>query len=195
MKKLLIGIILVTSAVASTHAAIEVDRAGAGDGQTASRVDQRIAPQECPDRKKLKNICMTISGRMLDKDKKHKYLYQTKILEAACVGANDSQAVTSEKVSKAWAMFESDMLCTTPAFDVPQGSILKYAFHQEFDDFLNDAIRWKVDLNSVDSSDGRTLLDYVQDYVMKNKGNDLEQRYANYYLKLREAGAKHRSEL
>ena len=136
-----------------------------------------------------------VGGRMIDKEGKSKYLYQTRFAEAACVSANDTQEQAYSKIRYVWDNNENLLKCTSGAFDVARGGLLKYAFSGEFDDFIDDAIRWQVNLNSIDESDQRTVLDYFTYYIDKNKGNALEQRYRNYYDKLRSAGAKHRVEL
>ena len=149
----------------------------------------------CPATQKLKNICMTIGGRMPGRDGKNKYLYQTKFYEAACVTSTDTKDVIRRKIRELWRISGSRLKCTATSFDVFDGNILKYAFSEEFEDFLNDVIDWGVDLNQVDISDNQTVLDYVQSYINRARGGPLEQRYRNYYEKLRDAGALHAREL
>ena len=96
-----------------------------------------------------------------------------------------------------WNVYEQTNLavCNNTQFDVTDGSILKYAVTTYFDDFIDDIIRWKINLNKVHASDNRTLLDYIQYQMEHNKGNALENKFRYYYNKLKAAGAKHRSEL
>ena len=54
---------------------------------------------------------------------------------------------------------------------------------------------WKVNLNKVDKTDGRTVLDYIKDQIERNKGLATEPVLQGYYNQLKKAGAKHRVEL
>jgi hypothetical protein len=132
---------------------------------------------------------------MPDRTGKQKYLYQSKFYQAACVLPEEPLTVAAAKIRQVWDAYPEKLRCTSGGFDVVEGNILKLAFSGEFEEFLNDAIRWKVNLNIVDPSDNHTVLDYVEKWIGINKGNSLEQRYKNYYTKLREAGALHQKEL
>ncbi len=155
-------------------------------------------PEPCPNPKKLENICMNIDGRSMDpKPKSHYvYLYQRKILDAACVDVEkDSEEKISQKVQQMWTASTDNLNCRSIDFDANGGNVLKYAVSTTFDEFLDDAIYWKVNLNQVDKVDDRTVLDYVQHQIEKNKGKMIEVRLKHYYKILREAGAKHKSKL
>lgn len=150
----------------------------------------------CPNAKKVRNICMLIDTRSEDKDQsKYKFRYQRQIYEAACVSDKDSKEERSSKIQKMWSKFENDLNCNSTQFDVMNGNILKFAATTLFDDFILDAIEWKVNLNKIDEFDGRTILDYLQHHMNMKKGSHTEKYYKNYYKILREAGAKHKSEL
>jgi hypothetical protein len=162
---------------------------------SAQETEQRT---NCPDKSKLVNICMMISGRTKDPKTTslNPYMYHTRIMQAACVDENsDPESLIQSKVSGMWSRFENDMVCSSAIFDVPNGSYLKYAVQTKFDEFLDDAISWKVDLNKVDASDGRTVLDYVKFHMEKNPGSEISRKMTQYYDMLRAAGAKHKSEL
>lgn len=152
-------------------------------------------PPECPNRKKLKNLCMMIGDQMADPKQPEKYMYETRFYQAGCVNDGDSEEVKKQKIRNAWNTYEDDLKCNNNFFDVSDGHLLKYAVASNFTDFLDDAIKWQVNLNKVDAADGRTVLDYVQFHLEKSKGGALEPILKSYYLKLREAGAKHKSEL
>jgi hypothetical protein len=151
----------------------------------------------CPNRKKLKSLCLMIGNKISDfEGGPNKYMYQTKFLEAACVDIKkDSEAVKYEKIQKAWIASENDIKCNSTRFDVRDGNILKFAVSNDFDDFITDVINWKVNLNRVDPTDGNTVLDYIKKHMEINKGNSLGQKYQIYYERLKKAGAKHKSEL
>jgi len=149
----------------------------------------------CPNRTKLKNLCTMVSGRMKDSSGKNKYLYQTKVQEAACIQSSDSEEVKNQKIKEAWTKYEDDLKCNSTQFDVMDGSLIKYSVSYRFDEFIDEVIKWKINLNKVDATDGRTPLDYIKYHIEKNKGNALEEKFQIYYDKLKAAGAKHKSEL
>jgi hypothetical protein len=72
---------------------------------------------------------------------------------------------------------------------------VKWAVSYKFYDFINDIIKWGINLNRVDEADGRTALDYALFHIQRNKGNAMEPVYQDIYDTLRKAGAKHRREL
>lgn len=153
---------------------------------------------KCPNEKKLKNICLTIEGRTKhpSPEKHYKHLYQKKLLDAACVNLDkDNSEEVSRKVSTMWNQLENKLTCNNVAFDVPNGSIIKYAVTSKFDAFIYDVIEWKVNLNRVDKQDGRTVLDYVKYQWDLNKKNPVGEQMEVYYKALKRAGAKHKSEL
>jgi hypothetical protein len=145
-------------------------------------------------------LCMLVSNRVLDSDRTrgYKYLYTSKIYEAARVDtANDNEEVIAKKIRAMWAVADQLELfqCSGAQFDVTKGNMLKWAVSYQFDAFVKDILKWKIPLNKVDASDNRTLLDYIQFWVERNKGNAMEPVYQDFYDRFRAAGAKHRAEL
>ena len=152
----------------------------------------------CPNPKKLRGLCAVVGDLTEDSNPqgKYKYLYQRKIFEAACVDINkDSEEEIARKVSKVWKENEDKLICNNTRFEVANGNIIKFAVDSTFDSFLTDVATWKINLNKVDETDGRTVLDYVKYQMERAKGTPSEQRISFYYRKLRSAGAKHKSEL
>jgi len=152
------------------------------------------------DFKKMRNICLRVSARTLEFDQpvRYKYSYQQKFYEAAHVDTtNDSDDSIAKKISEMWKVYQALGLtvCNASTFDIRDGSILKFAVAEKFDDFLYDAIRWKLDLNRVDFYDQHTLLDYIDLHLTKNKGTPLEPVYQRYFQLFRRAGAKFKREL
>jgi hypothetical protein len=139
---------------------------------------------------------MAISNAQKDTSGIYTFHYEKLIYEAACVASSDTEEVRNDKTRRMWAANEDKLVCNRPRFDVQHGNVLKYAASVRFEDFLFDAaMMWKVDLNRVDPSDGRTVLDYVQKETERNKGTSVESKLRSYYDMLRSSGAKHRSEL
>lgn len=152
----------------------------------------------CPNPARLMNVCMNIADRAKDRSPigYHQYSYYRKILEASCVKiGEDPEEVVNAKVQAMWAALQNEMKCNSTIVDIGNASYLKYAVATKFDEFLEDAVEWGVDLNYVDGSDNRTVLDYVQFHRDRHQGNQIGRKMAYYYELLREAGAKHKSEL
>jgi hypothetical protein len=153
----------------------------------------------CPNSTDTQFLCSAVSGMLEDKDpnSNYSYKYERIIYEASCVDiVNDSEKVISQKVNKMWQKYGSSFTCNSTQFDVTDGSILKFVIKKKFSDFLFDAAQvWKIDLNQVDESDGRTLVDYVEKEIRRNKGNANEPVLKQYLKVLVDAGAKRRSEL
>ena len=155
-------------------------------------------PTVCPNPKKLRGMCMLLSSQEKDAipQGRFNYKYQRKFLEAACVDVNkDSEEVIAQKISKVWKENEDTLICNNTKFDVNNGNIIKFAANIKFDNFITDMALWKVNLNKVDKTDGRTVLDYIKDQIERNKGLATEPVLQGYYNQLKKAGAKHRVEL
>ncbi|SFN99368.1 hypothetical protein SAMN05421741_11623 [Paenimyroides ummariense] len=145
----------------------------------------------------LDGLCAVVSSlREESAESEHEYVYQTKILSAAGVSNEDSEETIRKKVQTFWKQNEAKLICDSPDFNVPNGSIVKFAVARRFEAFIDDVTEsWGVDLNKIDSSDNRTVLDYVKSEIEKHKETPIESILKRYYRKLRAAGAKHKSEL
>ena len=157
----------------------------------------QTAAQECPDAKKVKALCMYIDSRTpAEVSDSVRYKYQRQVLNAACVTPEDSEAVKEQKIQSMWKQFEDRLVCNNLQFDVSNGNIIKFAASSLFDPFIYDVIKWKVELNRVDATDGRTVLDYLKYRIdQQQNGGPVKEQFEIYYRALREAGAKHKSEL
>lgn len=155
--------------------------------------------EDCPNPERLRSICMFVGNKSEDHSRTDKwhYAYQRRVYEAACVDVDrDSKEERARKISQLWQQEEVKLVCNSLQFDVSNGSILKYAAHLMFDEVIADAIDWKVNLNKVDESDGRTLLDYIQFHRDRAlEGSEVRARLTRYYEDLRKAGARHAGEL
>ncbi len=152
----------------------------------------------CPNPKKLRGLCMFVDSKEKDPNPQGRFVwkYQRKLLEAACIDVKkDSEEDIGKKIAKVWQENESTLICNNTKFDVANGNIIKFAVNLKFDEFLIDVTQWKVNLNKVDASDGRTVLDYVQMQIEENKGLASEPVLKKYYEMLKKAGAKHKKEL
>ncbi len=141
-------------------------------------------------------LCMYINGRNIDPSGEFDFWYQRIVHEAACVDKDDSEEVKVRKIQKMWKENEKKMICNNISFYVQNGNILKYAVNTLNDDFIFDVTYiWRVELNKIDASDNKTVLDYVTDEIERNKNGALESKLKSYYSLFRNAVAKHRSEL
>ncbi|GGH06761.1 hypothetical protein [Pedobacter zeae] len=150
--------------------------------------------------KQMQHICLIVGDWTAadQQDKRFKYLYQQRFYLAAKVDTlKDSPETIAEKISKMWNIYQQTgyTSCNASTFDVRDGNLLKYAVADKFEDFLQDAIKWKLDLNKIDSSDGMTLLDYIDDNLLRAKGSAFESTYKKYHDMFRKAGAKYKKEL
>lgn len=158
-----------------------------------------VANATCPDPARLTGICNSIATEKKDRDSEGPYLYvyQRQMHEAACANPDaDPEAILQAKIGALWKSNQAALRCRQQDLNVVDGNILKLAVTRHFVDVLEDAAQvWRVDLNVVDPSDGRTALDYTRDEIARNKGNASEPVLRKYYDMLRKSGAKHRSEL
>ena len=164
----------------------------------ASKVLSAQTNEPCFNPAALKNICLTIENRTKDASPKgdYVYLYQRKLLDAACVDIfKDDKNTIARKVSAMWNKYEHMLICNSVLFDTPNGSLIKFPISSKFDSFIYDLAKWGVNLNTVGETDGKTALDYVQHHMKKNSGSAVEEKLKVYYKILRDVGAKHASEL
>lgn len=145
----------------------------------------------------LDGLCAVVSSQREESNiSSNLYVYQTKILDFAGVKNGDNEKEIREKVQLFWKKNQRRLICDSPDFNVPNGSIVKLAVARRFEDFIDDITEtWKVDFNYLDKSDEKTVLDYVENEIEKYRGTPIELILKRYYKKLRDAGAKHKNEL
>lgn len=162
-----------------------------------SAASQFALAGDCPAPTKLPAVCMAVTNAQKDTSGKYDFHYQKLVYEAACSSPlDDDEDKGNQKIRRLWLENADRLVCNNSSFDVQSGNVLKYAVSARFEALLVDAaLIWKVDLNRVDASDGRTVLDYTYDEISRNKGKSIESTLRSYYDMLRSAGAKRRSEL
>ncbi len=149
-------------------------------------------------------FCAAIESKVLDIPPSHPlttYMYQAMLVRAAGVQQSDDAEALGRKVRAVLDAQMPRLVCNTINFNPRNGSILKLAVARQNTSFINDVLRWKVALNLVDTTDGKTVLDYIRDRrdaALANsigKPSSFAATMDRYYRKFRAAGALHRSEL
>lgn len=143
-------------------------------------------------------LCAFVSARSPDRnpDSPHDFAYQTSLYRGASVDLDrDDVQEVRRKMQVWWDRYGQQVNCNAVNFNVPNGNILKFAVSRRFDDFINDVADWGVNLNYVDRTDNRTVLDYIEDEIVRLDGTAAERTLRRYYRTLRDAGALHRREL
>lgn len=142
------------------------------------------------------SLCSGIAtqDKIDDEGSVYKFEIEKDIDEVACVNRlSDSEIEKNDKIRRMWVKYNGSFVCDSGDFGVSNGSILKYAVDKKFEHFIRLAANvWKLPLNTVDSSDGRTTLDYVQAEWERYRGTASEIILRRYYSILERAGATHR---
>lgn len=194
MRFALLGFLLFSSVAVYAQKA-DCDETTPSELKPMIEVANAAQESACPNPGRMKGLCGMVSNRVKDSTGKATYMYQARMMEAACVLATDSAEEKKRKMRVAWTLYEDQLLCSGAQFDLTKGNILKWGVSYQFEDFIKEVIDLKVNLNRVDAADGRTLLDYIKYHWDRNKGNAMEMYYEDYYERFRKAGAKHKSEL
>lgn len=129
--------------------------------------------------------------------------YKEHLMKMSCADKQkDSPITVNSKVKHTWDTYKKDFYCTADGFRVDQGNILKYSVYQDFPIFVDGVVKtFDLDINFKDPSDGKTVLDYIQDEIaaykkLKNSKDKLAQ-LEELYVRFKKAplNAKHASEL
>jgi hypothetical protein len=146
------------------------------------------------------DLCSAVATQTLEYEPFHPtvlYQYQNIIYLAAGVSLSDSQDDINAKVRQTLNQNMPQLLCNQVNFTPRNGNILKLAVARQAGPFIDDVIyRWKPNLNQIDVTDGRTVLDYIAN---RNSGLDPNSGFSKtlllYYERFRAVGAKTRAEL
>ena len=123
------------------------------------------------------------------------YRYQTMVYNAAGVLPEDRLEVAYQKTKAFMDANAAFLTCNTLNFHPRNGNIYKLAVARQADGFINDALdNWRVDLNQIDATDGKTVLDYIADRRAM-AGPTYARTLNRYYARFRAAGARHAREL
>ncbi|MCL9998178.1 MAG: hypothetical protein NBV68_02250 [Erythrobacter sp.] len=145
-------------------------------------------------------LCAAVESKVLENAPSYNqvtYLYQQFIAEASGVQFTDSSEQYNSKIATWLNANMPTLLCNTSNFNPRNGNILKLAVARQNNSFINDAIlNWKIDLNQIDATDGKTVLDYIEDRkASSGTTSAFGKTLQRYWEKFRAAGAKRASEL
>ena len=118
---------------------------------------------------RFRSLCGFIDSHVTEPEgSADSYSYQAKVYEVGKVTARDSLSTVRKKVQHLFAVNQSIMDCDDLGFSVSNGSMLKLAVARLFDYFIVEAVSdWQIPLNRVDGSDGKTVLDFIDDEITR----------------------------
>lgn len=119
-------------------------------------------------------------------------VYLNRLKHDACVDSNDSSIVEAAKVSELWHFLEktNNLSQLDTSQDLINRNVLRSAIAKKDDLFINNVLKWKVNLNKPDV-DGLTLLDFLKLQKEKSISSVEKNAYNRYYNLFKSAGAKH----
>jgi hypothetical protein len=124
------------------------------------------------------------------------YDFEARMWARAGVMPSDTPEQVRDKMQRYWLTDRSNMGCTQLGFSIKEGNVMKLAIERNSKHVVNDFIRrWNLDMNFIDPADGKTVLDYTEAELVKNRGTPIEPTLQRYRDLLVRTGAKHASEL
>ncbi len=141
-------------------------------------------------------ICNFVSNQLSADDLSIRYVYRERIYKLASANPRrDPPDYLARKIQHLWARQNQDFRCHQLGFSVVDGGILKMAIERNANEFINDVVRrWRLWLNSRDYT-GTTVLDYVDQELVRALGHNMEPVLRRYRNLLIAGGAKHAAEL
>ncbi|MFL5784461.1 MAG: hypothetical protein ACJ76H_07635 [Bacteriovoracaceae bacterium] len=153
---------------------------------------------ECPNQINAAEFCTAVGMQLSETNPANgtRYSYQTKIYKAACVETNDSPEVIQAKIQNFWNRYHDQLVCNQLGSMVKNGNVLKLAVEKNSNEFINDTVRrWHVNLNHVDNSDHKTVLDFIDEQLAQAQGTPLEATLRRYQTLFKNNGAKNSRDL
>lgn len=159
-----------------------------------------LAPQPGPDPAWVRNLCAAVESQSVQLNPSPSYIrynYESQLAVAAGVISTDTRETAHRKIG---AYLDENMpylLCNQFNFNPRNGNILKLAVAKNSGSFIRAALQdWRIrQLNQVDATDGKTVLDFIQDRRAAAGESSLGRTLSRYYEQFRAAGALHASEL
>ncbi len=119
--------------------------------------------------------------------KSFQYNYEWRIWKLAGVDPNiDTRNTARPKIQKFWNKYKHKFICNESSFPMLDGSLLKYSAHYDFFDLLETLLMsYNLDINFIDSSDDKNVIDFIDDDLKRQKRR--EPSGSNVYIKKVEA--------
>lgn len=170
--------------------------------QSPQPCDGKASYAECEvTRVNVRRLCNFVSGKSLeDPDEVFQFAAETALWEMSGAKLNvDSPEQATRKIQRMWDRHKSGLTCNTTRMF---GNVLQIAVNSAFPEFI-EMLEWKygLDMNFIDPSTGRTVLDFVQSEIRRLEDSGLgESAHARtlrgYYKSFREwLKLKHASEI
>lgn len=160
-----------------------------------------ITTKDCPPpvRWKYISICNDITTRSkvpLNERDYYEYRYEKQLWEMACADPLvDDFETAKKKIQAMWEKYKKQFTCDTLGFNVQNGSFLKFAISSSMPSVIETlASTYELDINFIDPSDGKNLLDFVNSEIERRKnlvnGESAVALYQRYKDALIMLGAK-----
>lgn len=116
------------------------------------------------------------------------YEYEQRLWELA--GAKmgvDNVEIAIQKITVWWNKYKKKCICDSVVFNVPNGSILKFAITKNRIAFI-ETLAWEygLDINFIDPADGRNLIDYLNDEILNMGKTGASKSSIEVYTKYRD---------
>ncbi|MFC5283424.1 hypothetical protein [Pedobacter alpinus] len=164
-----------------------------GEQEEIDRIIKTLPDIPRPSDEELSKLCYRID--------KHDVEFNSDLKKMAGVTSSDPPLLIKAKVQKFWKTYYMDLGCDSSGFSVEFGNILKFSTHRSYSWFI-DVVKEKynVNIDIPDPVDGKTLLDFVQDEILRFEkiDNQIEKvkELKDIYIHLKnDLGAKHAVEL
>ncbi len=164
-----------------------------------------LSSQECPapSTKQFELICDQIYTKKEATDESElSYSYQETLWKMSCAQEGDENLDEArKKIQSMWTKYRTSFSCDYPGVKVPRGNITKLSLDTGFSIFIFDAVKnYKLDMNFKDPSDGKTIMDYINEEIQTYKKSTADvsakiKEYENLYRLLEAQGAKHSKDL
>lgn len=146
------------------------------------------------------SLCVAVESKIEENQIRHDqvtYRYQQMLADVAGVGSTDPADLYNAKIARWVDSNMPKLLCNSINFNPRNGNLLKLAVARQNNSFIDDALTdWKINLNQIDATDGKTVLDYIEDRkASSGTESSFGKTLQRYWTKFRAAGAKRAAEL
>ena len=173
-------------ATATSYAAEQHEECAADDTVTAQasarlKVAEKMEADGCPAPKETdyKEFCESIAAKEKPTGNDLKFFdfaYEKRLMKLSCADVEkDGKEAATEKVGRMWNKHSKNFKCQSTSFNVPKGSVLKFALTQNFTPFLETIVStYNLDINFIDPEDKRNLMDYLNDELQMEAHCELQ---------------------